>query len=62
MPTRMPPRAERRKSFPASTFSTNRQVAGITCITPQAPVDEVTFQWKPDSIHATARTSRTLTP
>ena len=34
----------------------------MTCIAPHAPVDEVRFQWKPDSIQATARTRDGLTP
>lgn len=38
------------------TVSTKRQVAGVTCMTPQAPTGETTCGWFPDSIQARART------
>ena len=42
--------------------STYFQVAGITCITPQAPTFDTTPGWNPDSCQAIARARCTSTP
>src|SRR5258708_20082821 len=42
---------------PISTDWTYERVLGRTCSTPRAPAEETSPCWKPDSIHASARTS-----
>jgi hypothetical protein len=58
----MLPSAVRGTRLPTSTSSTYLHVAGITCMTPQAPAGDVTFGWFPDSIQASARTMLGRTP
>ena len=43
--------------WPISTDWTYERVLGNTCSTPRAPDEETSPGWKPDSIHASARTS-----
>ncbi len=47
---------------PASTSSTYCRVDGSVCSTPRAPTLETICVWKPDSIHASARTRCLSTP
>ena len=62
MPTSTPPSPVLGTERPSRTVSTNAQVSGMTCIGPQAPTDEVTFVWKPDSCQASARARLTGMP
>ena len=54
---RMFPEVDLGTLWPISTDWTYERVLGSTCSTPRAPAEETSPGWKPDSIHASARTS-----
>ena len=56
------PSVVRATGKPIRTLVTKSHVAGVTCITPQAPTEETICGWKPDAIQASARARLGSTP